>query len=171
PTTQVLSRDTGYRRDYDRDPFASYLANTGRGPSWPLSRKNADLPPKAVVIGVTKDDGAPLTRAYAVDRATKRVFNDTLGGEPVVVLFEPEARTGGIFSAKLGGGALRFEDGKDSAANPVIRDTQTGSVWDAAGRAVSGQHAGRALTPLPTRSTLWFAWFAAYPDTDLKVPP
>lgn len=59
PSSLLLSRDTGFRRDYDRDPYAGYQDDTG---VWfPVAHKDPRFHPKERVLGVTLGDHA---RAY-----------------------------------------------------------------------------------------------------------
>ena len=49
-------------------------------------------------------------------------------------------------------------------------DEETGSEWSLSGQAVSGPLKGEKLEPLPSRYTFWFAYVAAFPDTELFAP-
>ena len=51
------------------------------------------------------------------------------------------------------------------AHDGVIKDEQTGSVWDILGRAVEGRLAGERLTPVLHGNHFWFAWAVFKPDT------
>jgi len=84
PHTDVLSFRTGYRRDYDRDPYANY-ASSAYGPD---HDKEGPLPPKAQVIGV-RIGGE--TRAYPFSMlaliAPEGVLRDCLGGEKIEITY------------------------------------------------------------------------------------
>lgn len=62
---------------------------------------------------------------------------------------------------------------KHSGPGPLDRDT--GSGWDVAGRATSGELKGWTLEPVDAVVCKWFAWSAEYPDTDVdgvnREPP
>jgi len=47
----------------------------------------------------------------------------------------------------------------------AISDTQTGSIWDAFGRALSGEYEGRQLQQVLAAPHAWFAWSAFLPVT------
>ncbi|MDQ6959106.1 MAG: DUF3179 domain-containing protein [Mariprofundaceae bacterium] len=53
PDTTVLSRHTGYYRDYNRDPYGDY--GKSRGIYFPVRNKDDRLHPKAWVIGLELD--------------------------------------------------------------------------------------------------------------------
>ena len=50
PETQVLSRDTGYRANYDRDPYQGYASQPGL--YFPVATSDARYHPKARVVGI-----------------------------------------------------------------------------------------------------------------------
>ena len=80
PDTTVLSTDTGYRRDYDLDPYEGYYRVAGL--MFPVGDIRNDLPPKEMIVGVSILDGA---KAYPLNLLKKRpgIFEDQVGGEPI----------------------------------------------------------------------------------------
>ena len=159
PNTLLLSRDTGHERPYERDVFASYAdsVDAGRFP-FPVGEAALDdrLAASALVVGVSLGGD---TRAYPVDGLSEPI-NDEVGGTPVVLL--PTDGGAAVFDATIDGDVLQFEQ----TAGQLL-DTATGSVWTATGIAVSGPLAGAALEPVPSRTTFWFAFVGAFPDTEL----
>lgn len=110
---------------------------------------------------------------------SKRVVQDRVGGQDVVVFFAlgtsspldtDDVRTGrdvgssAVYEPELNGRALTFR----SAGPAEFTDEQTGSTWTLAGVAVDGPLAGRRLTALPHQDAFWFAWAAFNPDTSLR---
>lgn len=51
--------------------------------------------------------------------------------------------------------------------NGEIIDDATGSRWSVDGRAVAGPLAGTRLPAVQSRASFWFAFVAAFPDTDV----
>lgn len=173
PEAQVLSRDTGYRRDYGRNPYAGYdnINNSPflfRGPSTP-----GELPAMARVLTVELNDEA-VAYPYEVlqDQA---VINDTVGGQEIVVFWQPgtasaldsssiaegdDVGAGASFSRDLDGQILTF-----SFEDEKIIDDQTSSEWDVFGKAVSGELAGTQLEPVVSVNHFWFSWAAFRPET------
>ncbi|MFQ5879502.1 MAG: DUF3179 domain-containing (seleno)protein, partial [Dehalococcoidia bacterium] len=49
-------------------------------------------------------------------------------------------------------------------------DEETGSQWNLSGEAISGPLEGERLEPLPSRYTFWFAYVAAFPETEVYAP-
>jgi hypothetical protein len=160
PDTLVLSRDTGYPRPYERDGFAGYAEAVDSGRfAFPVGEAARDgrLPAAALVVGVVRDG---ITRVYPVEGRSEPI-NDEIGGQPIVVF--PGGGGATVFDSAVDGATLEFERrGED------LVDVQTGSVWSAAGVAISGAMAGTTLAAVPSRTTFWFAFVGAFPDAELN---
>ena len=92
------------------------------------------------------------------------LFED-LADEPVVIFSRSNGPYGTAFSPVMDGRPLTFH-----LRDGFIRDNETGSRWDLAGRAVAGPLAGQALSPLPVRRAFWFSIALAMPDIPLYEP-
>ena len=158
PSTLVLSRDTGFNRPYDRDPFAGFDAfiNQGRF-AFPVSDAAFDgrLQPGTKVLTV-KLGGE--VRAYPLTDDAPAAVTDVIAEIGVVVFLDGPAQSGAIYRAAIDGQALNFEALSDS-----VVDLETGSTWDAAGRAVAGELAGAQLEALPSKTSFWYAAVASEP--------
>jgi len=173
PDMDVLSRDTGYSRNYGRNPYAGY-DDTSRSPFlFEGPETPGVLPPMARVLTVELNGEAV---GYPYDTLQEvRVINDLVGGEPIVVLWAPGTASaldsgtvaGGddvgaatTFSRELDGQVLTFVLDGDR-----IVDEQTGSEWDVLGQAVSGPKPASQLAPVVSVNHFWFSWAAFRPDT------
>jgi hypothetical protein len=173
PDGKVLSRETGFARDYGRNPYAGYdNINSSpflfRGPETP-----GVLPAMARVLTVDLEGEAV---AYPYELLQEQsVINDTISGSEVVVFWQPgtasaldssriaegdDVGAGVAFSPIVDGQVLTFSlvDGK-------IIDDQTGSQWDVFGQATSGELAGTQLEPVVSVNHFWFSWAAFKPET------
>jgi hypothetical protein len=178
PDGKVLSRDTGYTRPYGSNPYTGYdnINNSPflyRGPETP-----GRLPPMARVITVDLN-GEAVAYPYNV-LEDLRVINDTVGGEDVVVLWQPgtasaldsasladgtDIGTAVVFSRQLDDQILSFTfDGSQ------ILDDQTGSQWNLLGQAVGGQLQGKQLDEVVSINHFWFSWAAFKPETRVYQP-
>ncbi len=85
PDTRVLSRDTGYQRDYARSPYPGYASD--KGLYFPVSRLDRRYHPKARVLGLVVGDDA---RVYPFDELSQVAtpFDDRVGGQVVKVFFD-----------------------------------------------------------------------------------
>lgn len=166
PTGTVLSRDTGYKRDYGRNPYVGYDDVTRppflyRGP-----RIDGALPPVARVLGVEINGE---TVAYPYDALeTQGVVNDIVGGVPVVVFWQAGAASpldAPIISEGRDVGAALAYDRRVGEITLTFRmdngrivDEQTRSVWHVTGEAIEGSLADQALTPIVAVNHFWFSW-------------
>jgi hypothetical protein len=164
PETAVLSRDTGFQRDYSRDPFLDFqeYLNTGRF-AFPVSGAVRDfrLQPGARVLAV---HAGSEVQVYPLEGDGPAAYNAEVDGEGVVILIRSPGQ-GAAFSADIEGKRLHF-----SAAGDQFVDEGTGSTWSEAGEAVGGPLAGAQLNPLPSKTTFWYAIVAAEPDLQLILP-
>lgn len=94
PDTEVLSPDTGFHRDYSRDPYADYVQSDAL--MFPVRFLDARLHPKEQVIGLNiggERKAYPFSRLDAVPGGT---LVDRVGGEEVRVEFDTASRTGRV---------------------------------------------------------------------------
>ena len=172
PQGQVLSRDTGHRRNYGSNPYVGY-DEVGRSPFLFFGEEDDRLLPTERVAAVTVGGSAAAFPFSFLE--TERVVNYPLGGEDLAVFFRPGARSAldqssiagsrevgatGIFLRELDGQTLTF-----AAEGEEFVDRETGTNWNIFGQGVSGPHAGQQLTPVPHANHFWFAWAAFSPET------
>ena len=105
------------------------------------------------------------SRAYPLRLLGDAAVNDMLGGESIVVFSSAEGPSGAAYRPQAAGQDLTFE-----AVEGAFRDRETGSEWGMDGRAVAGPLEGSRLDGVPSRFTFWFAYVAAFPDTDVFAP-
>lgn len=172
PGGQILSMDTGYVRAYGTNPYQGYDQSTT--PFLYDGRIDPRLPPMERVLGVISGSAA-RAYPYAV-LETNTVFNDNIGGKPIVVVSDAKTLSvldqaqiskskrvlsPRVFYARLGGRNLTFglQRGK-------MTDDQTGSIWSISGSCEAGPLRGSALSPLAGAfPSFAFAWFAFHPKS------
>ena len=100
PRTEVLSRDTGFDRDYERDPYAGYdqVARL----MFDVQHRDDRLPAKAWVLGLQVGGES---RAYPLSLLASRVdargrLRDRLGGQQVEIRYDHRHRSAEAFDAK-----------------------------------------------------------------------
>ncbi len=170
----VMSRDTGFNRQYGMNPYRGYDSRSSR-PFLFDGEIDTRLPlPVEHVLAATIDDTA-VAYPFAILREAG-VINDVLGQTPVVAFYQggvasalgdaviDNARdigTASLYRAELDGQPLEFA--LDESGGFV--DAQTGSRWNAFGEAIDGELAGAQLEWINAFPHFWFAWAAFYPDT------
>lgn len=174
PSGTVLSRETGHRRDYGRNPYAGY-DNINERPFLYRGPRDKRLPPmeKVIAFSLGEEDVAyphSLTRK-------QRVINDDVNGTPIVVFHDDgavsaldaeqisaskEIGSTGVFAADVEGKRLTFgyHEGQ-------FIDLETKSTWDITGLAVEGAYKGHRLQPIPHGDFFSFAWFVFKPQSRL----
>ena len=172
PDGRVLSRDTGYSRNYDRPPYAGY-DKIDNPPFLFAGDLDGRLLPKERVAAVTIGD-ADVAFPFTI-LETERVVSYTLNGQDLVVFFKPgtlsvfnnsftgepgEIGATGVFDPNLNGQKLIFR-----ADGGGFVDNDTGSVWNILGEAIDGPLVGQTLIPIIHADHFWFAWAAFKPDT------
>lgn len=178
PRGQILSQETGHRRSYGVNPYDSY-DDPDRDPFLFKGTPDRRRPPKERVVGVVMGGAS---RAYPWPVLLKqRVVHDTLGGEPVVIVYRQGALSAldhayieqsravgatAVFSPSVAGKTLTFEPVAEG-----FRDRDTGSVWNLLGHATKGPLAGKRLRAIPHVDAFWFAWAAFHPSTTIYTGP
>jgi hypothetical protein len=109
-------------------------------------------------------EGPKTARAYLLRRlAPRRVANDAVDGQPIVVFLAEDAVTTRVLRRSVTGRTLTFE-----AEGDRLRDVETGTRWDPmTGRALSGPLGGQRLEAVDFVQALWYAWRSQRPDTTL----
>ena len=166
PDTRLLVSDGGepFGSQYSLDPFGtgySERLDQGRFP-FPVSRDKLDdrLRASELVITVEVD---PAAKAYPLGLIGEAAVNDRVGGQPVVIF--SRGTTGSAFIARAEGKQLSFQLKED-----LFVDEETGSTWNAAGRAVAGPLEGASLVGVPSRRAFWFSIAGAIPGLELYLP-
>ena len=149
PQTQVLTRATGALRNYNRDPYGSYLPLQGYyadpGVMFPVMHQDSRLPAKRMSLGFRTG-----RVAIAVDRAHLReqaVLRYRHGDEHFLIVRDEQLDTGWVYRSdtpiELDPANLRF-----TAEGPQAAELE-------------------GLEPLNAFDAMRFAWYAFYPETVL----
>ena len=90
PQTKILSPETGFERDYSRNPYARYFSRPQL--MFPVRPLSSLLPAKTPVLGLWTDNAA---RAYtlAAFAGGPREIKDNLGRNSATIEFNREANT------------------------------------------------------------------------------
>ena len=188
PDSAVLSRDTGHRRDYGRNPYGGY-DRADEPPFLFQGELDGRLLPKERVAAVTLDGQSIAFPFTALER--ERALNHRLGDTAIAVFFAPGAVSAldrsniaasrdvgavGVFESTLNGQTLTFApaapdnaaaDMGDALRDGEFTDAETGSTWNILGQATAGPLAGQRLTPVVHGAHFWFAWAAFRPETTI----
>jgi len=177
PDAQVLSRDTGYMRNYGQNPYAGYDSG---GPFSRFFQGDVDdkLPQMERIAAI---DRGGESMAVPFSRLQENpVAHVEVGGDDLVVFWVPgtasavdrsriaegrDVGSTGVFRRTVDGRELTFEpvEGRPDR----FRDQETGSLWTIAGKAVEGPMAGDSIAVVPHGNHFWFAWAVFKPETEV----
>ncbi len=181
PGATVVTGDAEIEDPYGGDPYSLY----GRDPHRPSifqfgSRADPRLPPMARVLGVALRERSAAIALPPAGRGA-RVVAFRMGGRRLTALlsfgigqpstgptFARERRgwAGGVYRPRVDGRVLHLRPSEGG-----FLDAETGSLFDVAGRAISGPLTGRRLTPVSSTTAFWFAWVRFHPATEvIRVP-
>lgn len=104
PSGQVLSRDTGIRRDYGRDPYGDYYTTSGT--YFPLKSQDDRLGEKEMVLGLEFDGQAKAYSLSALKSAGR--IEDQFDGRTIVGIYEPDGDTARLFEQSSDGQLSRL---------------------------------------------------------------
>ncbi len=139
--------------------YAEYI-NKGNF-AFPVSAASLDdrLLPGDRVLAIKVGD---RVRGYPLDTMEEIVLRDQIGAQDIVIFASADGAHASVYDPRLNGDTLTFEN-----RNGEIVDLQTDSTWDLSGVAIQGPLHGERLTPLPSRTSYWFAIVAAEPQISL----
>lgn len=174
---EVLSRETGLRRNYGENPYVGYDDINSR-PFLFRGEISDRLPAMERVLALRNDKSTLL---FALSTLTEQpLINTSFGDQPVAVFaFSTVASAldkqsiassrkipaAAVYQAEVDGRALTFE-----IKNGAAVDRETNSSWNIFGVAESGELVGKKLQQLDGGVHFAFAWLAFDPDADIFKP-
>jgi hypothetical protein len=146
PQTEVLSTNTGFARNYRRDPYGAYNPRSGYyepdSPRiFPVMNEDGRFLPKKVMLGARTRNAAVAFPLDVLRQAERLEL--VANGDVFTAVYDQILDTGYIFR------------GRTSARPEVAGTGPHGVSW-------SG---GDAPEPANTIQAMWFAWTAFYPQS------
>lgn len=167
PNTEVLSRETGYDRNYARYPYDDYRTNND-AIIFPLQPDDSRLPRKTRVHGIVVNNQAKVYQFSKFTNSATGIIHDEFQGLPIVLAGSSTRNF--IVSYErilLDGTKLTFYPESDPNDPSVIMRDEDGDLWNILGQAVSGPRMGTQLLPTESFSSYWFALGAFYPGAEI----
>ena len=174
PQGEVLSRDTGFRREYGSNPYRGY-DDINSQPFLLSETADPRLPAMERVINVSVGDRHRVYPFTALQM--EPVINDKINGIPVVIFSKDDAASpldgrkiatsriipsATAFRRQVNDRTLTFE-----WQNGDFYDRETGSKWNIFGQAVDGELAGVQLGDIENGQHFAFAWLVFHPDSEI----
>lgn len=98
PDTAVLSDQTGFGRNYDRDPYTGYYDS--EDVMFPLTAKSRRYHPKESVLGLTHNGVARAWPFTELAQSGKERVTDSIGDKTIEITFDPEHRTASAWTVE-----------------------------------------------------------------------
>ena len=162
PETLVLSKFTGYNRDYNFYPYGDYKTNHDLF-LFSVNPTNNALPSKERVYSIIEGD---LSKVYRFsDFVQGKALIDVVNGNTYLVvgndLLIKSFKINGVYQN------LNFEYSY-SGGSEFFSDDE-GNVWNIDGLALSGPKSGQKLSSSKDVVSYWFAIAAFYPNPDIYL--
>ncbi len=175
PEGQVLSRDTGFRRNYGDNPYRGY-DDINNVPFLLSDPADPRLPAMERVVNVSVNGKHRVYPFSVFDE--EPVINDKFNGVSIVIFSMNDAASAldersiadsriipsaTVFRRQLDELLLDFEKRDDGN----FYDVQTGSQWNLFGQAVAGPLRGNELVDVANGVHFAFAWLAFHPESEI----
>ena len=175
PSSQVLTRDTGYTRNYDSYPYGTYYTDSSiYFPTRFNSSDKVDSLYHRKEISMVIQDGFNAFVAPFSELGKSKVVNENIFNKSTVIFFNSDERLALAYNAEVDGTSTTFEVASgESYTNDethgfdVYSDTFSGSTWNILGEAIDGEHKGEVLEQIPTYNAFWFAAITFFPNATL----
>ncbi len=174
PDGEVLSRDTGFSRDYGSNPYRGY-DDIDNQPFLLSDPADPRLPAMERVINVSVGNRHRVYPFTVFEM--EPVINDRINGIPVVIFSKDDTASPldgrKIATSRIIPSATAFRRQVDNRTltferqNGGFYDRETGSEWNIFGQAVEGELAGTQLADIENGQHFAFAWLVFHPDSEI----
>jgi hypothetical protein len=135
-----------------------------------LPAEETDLADETEVLGIVLDGQAHAWPMGIL--IPHHIINESIHDRPVLAAYCPACRSGYIFNPVVDGQRLTFEPVSVRRRNMVMRDRETGTIWQhETGEALMGKYLGRTLEILGGELSNWKAWRTEHPETTVCALP
>jgi hypothetical protein len=159
PQGRVLQPDTSVEQLYEpadwEEQYSQFPVVIAPGPEDTTA-------PRTLVYGVSIGVASKAYSNLSLQRQSPVI--DNVGETPVLIVMEKDKKSVRAFDRTVDGRELEFF-AKAEAPQVTLLDSQTGSEWDFAGKAICGPLKGRQLSKLPILADYWFDWKSYHPET------
>lgn len=167
PDTLVLSRSTGFTRNYDRYPYGGYY--TDNSIYFPSSFRSDPSPIADFYETKTLTLVLDILDTTNLISFNELVLDPAFEIDGAAIFFDQGARTALAFDNILSDGTVltfsadeKFD--KDGFGLQTFTDLNTGSTWNILGEAIDGNLEGTKLAQLVSYNAFWFATVAFFPN-------
>jgi hypothetical protein len=162
PEALVLTRNTGFNRNYTFYPYGAYRENDRL--FFPVRNLDKTLQIKERVLGLVSDLRVRVYRFE--DFIEPMVIRETFGGKTYIIA--GNAAEDYLIAFEISTASDVSYDFIENPSNPsvLIQDSE-GNQWDILGRAVAGPKTGTSLIKADAFIGFWFSWAAFHPRVEI----
>ena len=174
PDGEVLSRDTGFSRNYGTNPYRGY-DDINNQPFLLSDPADPRLPAMERIINVSVGNRHRVYPFTVFEM--EPVINDKINGIPIVIFSKDDTASPldgrKIASSRIIPSATAFRRQVDNQTltfkrqDGVFYDQETGSKWNIFGQAVDGELAGTQLGDIENGQHFAFAWLVFHPESEI----
>lgn len=164
PNTKVVSKETGYNRNYGSYPYGDYKTNHDKL-IFPINPDDGRLPRKERVHGIIINEKAKVYQ-FKNFKDSIRVIHDSFQGKKIVIVGSQIDNLIISFEQKLKDGTLLTFNPVQGQLPVIIKDNE-GTTWNIWGKGISGPREGEQLKSSISFIGYWLAWGAFYPDPEI----
>jgi hypothetical protein len=133
----------------------------------PASQVSVDADDKVLAVTLGGEAHAYPIRTMGYHH----IVNDTLGNVPIAVTYCTLCHTGLVWNRNIAGKTLHFRLAGINNGNALLRDVQTGSIWQqSTGEAIFGPLKGQHLQIVPSNELTFALWRSERPHGQVLVP-
>jgi hypothetical protein len=133
-------------------------------PAWRSSDDAAHMRPEDPVLGIYRHGKAWALPWWIMMKP--HIANLLLDGEPILITLCPVCSSGSAFNSVYNGRRLRFEVAGLYEGTQLIKDVETGSLWNhITGEALHGALEGGALERIALAQCEWQEWREMHPGS------
>ncbi|MFW9854784.1 MAG: DUF3179 domain-containing protein [Candidatus Thorarchaeota archaeon] len=171
PDTLILSRNTGYHKNYNYNPYGSY------------DSRDTIFFPSAYRFGKEPYNWFPIKeRSYILQLEAQTfvfpfqelmktpIVNVSYGTSASILVSNPNTHLVVAFNSELPDGTiLDFTKGTSLNNDEFSFQDKSGTTWNLKGKAISGPLKGQSLKPLPGYIAYWFAASVFYTQSKIYI--
>jgi hypothetical protein len=165
PSGLVLKPEAQYEAEYDPKDWEAHIV---RNPTV-VDTSKSGIGPHELMLGV-QPYWISMSKAYPIKSVLNAgLIEDQIDRYPVLIVVGPDDTSIRVFRAQLHDAILplTFSRNATPAADVLMTDPETGSVWNFQGCAVSGKYKGRCLEFIDSHKDFWFDWMNHNPLTSV----
>ena len=164
PNGVVLKPEAPYEAEYDPKDWEAHVERTHTV----VDTSKSGIGPHELMLGVQTSWNS-RSKAYPVKSILDSgLIEDRVGDDPVLIVVGPDHTSIRAFHAQFPDETAPLTFVRTTRPDgDALTDTESSSIWNFHGCAISGKYVGRCLEPIPSHKDFWFDWLNHNPSTSV----